>query len=55
LWRAGFDRGWHVGSTDGLLETAIHVFVEDSGDYYTISDGLPQRADGNPGIMIAAD
>ena len=25
------------------------------GDYYTIDDGLPQRADGNHGIMIAAD
>jgi hypothetical protein len=37
------------------LETAIHVFVEDSGDYYKISDGLPQRADGNHGIMIPAD
>jgi hypothetical protein len=37
------------------LETAVHVFVEDSGDYYKISDGLPQRADGNHGIMIPAD
>jgi hypothetical protein len=37
------------------LETAIHVLVEDSGDYYTINDGLPQRADGNHGIMIPAD
>jgi hypothetical protein len=37
------------------LETAVHVFVEDSGDYYMISDGLPQRADGNHGIMIPAD
>src|SRR5688572_21797550 len=37
------------------LETAVHVFVEDSGDYYIISDGLPQRADGNHGIMIPAD
>ncbi len=37
------------------LETAAHVFVEDSSDYYTISDDLPQRADGNHGIMIPAD
>jgi hypothetical protein len=37
------------------LETAVHVFVEVSGDYYMISDGLPQRADGNHGIMIPAD
>src|ERR671921_1084413 len=34
------------------LETVIHVFVEDAGDYYTISDDLPQRADGNHGIAI---
>lgn len=37
------------------LQTAVHVFVEDSGDYYTISDGLPQRVDGDHGIMIPAD
>ena len=37
------------------LETVAHVFVEDSGDYYTISDDLPRRADGNHGIVIPAD
>ena len=37
------------------LETVIHVFVEDAGDYYTISDDLPQRTDGNHGIAIPAD
>jgi hypothetical protein len=37
------------------LETVIHVFVEDSGDYYTIDDDLPQRADGNHGIVIPAN
>jgi hypothetical protein len=37
------------------LETAAHIFVEDSGDYYTIGDGLPQRADGNHGISIPVD
>jgi hypothetical protein len=37
------------------LQTAVHVFVEDSGDYYTISDGLSQRVDGDHGIMIPAD
>lgn len=37
------------------LETMAHVFVEDSGDYYTISDDLPRRADGNHGIVIPAD
>jgi hypothetical protein len=37
------------------LETVVHVFVEDAGDYYEIGDGLPQRADGDHGIMIPAD
>ena len=37
------------------LETAVHVFVEDASDYYEICDGLPQRADSDHGIMIAAD
>ena len=37
------------------LETVVHVFVEDAGDYYEIDDGLPQRADGDHGIMIPAD
>ena len=37
------------------LETVIHVFVEDAGDYYTIRDDLPQRTDGNHGIAIPAD
>ena len=36
------------------LQTAVHVFVKDSGDYYVINDGLPQRADGNHGITIPA-
>ena len=37
------------------LATAAHVFVEDSGDYYTISDGLPRRVDGVHGITIPDD
>lgn len=37
------------------LETVVHVFVEDAGDYYEIGDGLTQRADGHHGIMIPAD
>lgn len=37
------------------LETAAHVFVEDSGDYYRIVDGLPQKAEGDHGITIPAD
>ena len=37
------------------LATAAHVFVEDAGDYYTIGDGLPHRADGDHGIAIPDD
>ncbi len=37
------------------LETVAHVFVGDSGDYYTIGDGLPRRTNGNHGIAIPAD
>ena len=37
------------------LETAAHVFVEDSGDYYAICVDLPRRTDGNHGIAIPAD
>lgn len=37
------------------LETAVDAFVEDSGDYYTISHDLPQRPDGDHGITIPAD
>ena len=37
------------------LETVVHVFIEDASDYYEIGDGLPQRADGDHGIMIPAD
>jgi hypothetical protein len=40
-----------MDSPTGLF-TAAHVFVEDSGDYYTIDDGLPQRPDGDHGIEI---
>jgi hypothetical protein len=34
------------------LATAVHVFVEDAGNYYAIEDGLSQRADGDHGIAI---
>jgi hypothetical protein len=37
------------------LDAVIHTFVEDSGDYYTLSDGLPQRTDGDHGIMIPTE
>jgi hypothetical protein len=29
------------------LEIAGHIFVADKGAYYTITDGTPQRSDGN--------
>ncbi len=37
------------------LETVVHVFVGDAGDYYEIDEGLPQRADGDHGVVIPAD
>ena len=37
------------------LNAAAHVFVEDSGDYYTVSDGLSQRTNGDHGVAIPAD
>ncbi len=37
------------------LETVARVFVGDSGDYYTIGDDLPRRADGDHGVTIPAD
>jgi hypothetical protein len=52
------DSGGRVSIGAGTLDlptglaTAAHVFVEDAGDYYTIADGLPQRADGDHGVEI---
>jgi hypothetical protein len=37
------------------LETVVHIFVEDAGDYYEMGDGLPRRADGDHGITIPTD
>lgn len=37
------------------LATGAHVFVDDAGDYYTIGDGLPQRADGDHCIAVPED
>jgi hypothetical protein len=35
-----------AGSLDGTthLQTSMHIFVADKGDWYEISDGLPQKA-----------
>jgi hypothetical protein len=37
------------------LNAAAHVFVGDSGDYYTVSEGLSQRTNGDHGVAIPAD
>ena len=34
------------------LSLAMHVFVNDAGDYYRITDGLPTRVDGDHGIPL---
>ena len=53
--------GDHVSISAGtldsptVLDAAAHVFVGDSGDYYTVGDGLPQRTDGDHGVAIPAD
>lgn len=35
-----------MGAFDGLTETKLgrHIFVADKGEYYDISDGLPQNS-----------
>ena len=37
------------------LALAMHVFVDDAGDYYRIADGLPTRTDGDHGIPLPGD
>ena len=34
------------------LAIAVHIFVNEAGDYYRIADGVPQRADGAHGIPL---
>jgi len=34
------------------LAIAVHIFVDDAGDYYRIADGVPQRTDGEHGIPL---
>ena len=34
------------------LAIAVHIFVDDAGDYYRIADGVPQRSDGEHGIPL---
>ena len=42
-----------AGSLDnsGELQTIGHVFVSEAGQYYEISDGLPQFETGNDGLL----
>ena len=42
-----------AGSLDdsGELQTIGHVFVSEAGQYYEISDGLPQFETGNDGVL----
>lgn len=35
------------------LAGAMHIFMADQGDYYTIDDGLPRHPGGAPGVVTA--
>jgi hypothetical protein len=43
-----------AGTLDGAtgLATACHIFVADKGDYYELTDGVPQSADGRFSVEI---
>jgi hypothetical protein len=43
-----------AGTLDGAtgLATACHIFVADKGDYYQLTDGAPQSADGRFSVEI---
>lgn len=43
-----------AGTLDGAtgLSSACHIHVADKGDYYSIEDGVPQRADGSFSVPI---
>lgn len=43
-----------AGSLDGAtgLVSACHIYVADKGDYYSITDGVPQRRDGSFSVPI---
>jgi hypothetical protein len=43
-----------AGTLDGAtgLTSACHIHVADKGDYYSIDDGVPQRADGGFSVPI---
>jgi len=35
------------------FEIAYHIYCADKGDYYEITDGLPQYRQGRPGLLTA--
>ncbi len=35
------------------LKLAYHIYCADKGDFYEISDGLPQHRQGHPGLLTA--
>jgi hypothetical protein len=37
------------------LAIAWHIFCADKGDFYDITDGLPQYEKGSPGLVVAQD
>lgn len=37
------------------LHGAMHIFVADKGDYYDITDGLPQHQASSPRLVVAGD
>ncbi len=39
--------------TPSGLNGAMHIFVADKGDYYSIDDGLPQFAQSAPSVKVA--
>ncbi len=52
LCGAGENLSIFAGTIDGAtgLRTAGHIFVADKGDYYDISDGLPQAVHDDPAL-----
>jgi hypothetical protein len=41
--------------TPSGLKGSHHIFVADKGDYYEITDGLPQHAASSPDVVVAGD
>ncbi len=41
--------------TPSSLQGEVHIFVADKGDYYDITDGLPQYERSTPDIKVAED